>query len=55
MKDPFMLLSYVNTLLRDEYGSLEELCAAKDMDTEEVISALRSIGYELDREQNRFR
>ncbi len=27
-KDPVLLLSVVNMKLRDEYGSLDELCAA---------------------------
>ena len=43
-KDPVMLLSYVNTQLRDHYGSLAELC-----------EKLRGIGYEYDRESNQFR
>ena len=30
--DPAMLLSFLNTRLRDEYPSLEELCAALDLD-----------------------
>ncbi|MER2055881.1 MAG: DUF4250 domain-containing protein, partial [Clostridia bacterium] len=29
-KDPVILLSYVNTKLRDEYVSLQELCRAED-------------------------
>ena len=31
-KDPFMLLSYVNTQLRDFYTSLEALCRALELD-----------------------
>ena len=30
--DPIMLLSFVNTRLRDEYGSLKELCSALNVD-----------------------
>ena len=41
--DPVMLLSYVNTQLRDRDASLDALCAA-----------LREIGYEYDAAQNRF-
>ena len=29
-QDPYILLSFVNTKLRDEYESLESLCAALD-------------------------
>ena len=41
-KDPFLLLSVVNTKLRDEYGSLDALCAALDLDRaalEELIAS----------------
>ena len=31
-KDPNMLYSFVNMMLRDNYSSLEELCAAYDAD-----------------------
>ena len=31
-KDPVILLSFVNTKLRDEFPSLSELCAALDAD-----------------------
>ena len=42
--DPIMLLSYVNTQLRDrEQADRQALCAA-----------LAEIGYEYSREQNRF-
>lgn len=30
-RDPFMLLSYVNIKLRDEYPSLDNLCASLDV------------------------
>ena len=38
-KDPVMLLSYVNTQLRDFYGTLEALCEDKGLDREELVSA----------------
>ena len=53
-KDPHILLSVVNTKLRDEYPSLSELCAALDADEEEVTAALSAVGYTYDRLQNRF-
>ena len=39
-QDPYILLSFVNTKLRDEYGSLEELCASLDLDKEELLAKL---------------
>ena len=53
-KDPVMLLSVVNTKLRDEYPSLAELCAALDADQEELVRKLDAIGYAYDAGQNRF-
>lgn len=53
--DPVMLLSYINTNLRDNYDSLEELCAALDIDSKEISEKLQGIGYTYDREQNAFK
>lgn len=53
-KDPVMLLSVVNTNLRDFYESLEELCDAKDADKDEIIKTLEKINYKYDRERNQF-
>ena len=38
-KDPVMLLSFVNTQLRDHYPSLEEFAAAYQVDAAGIISA----------------
>ena len=53
-KDPVMLLSYVNTQLRDNYDDLEELAASNMIDPKEIAEKLAAIGYEYDAEQNRF-
>ncbi|MBE7007963.1 MAG: DUF4250 domain-containing protein [Ruminococcaceae bacterium] len=52
--DPAMLLSVVNTKLRDEYESLDELCAAEDAEPEKITAALAALGYAYDAKQNRF-
>ena len=54
-KDPFILLSYVNTLLRDNYSSLELLCEDRELDPVEIESALAAIGCRYDPAENRFR
>ena len=51
--DPVMLLSYVNTQLRDRDASLEAFCDREDADCEALCAALREIGYAYDAEQNR--
>ena len=53
-KDPMMLLSVINTKLRDSYASLDALCDDLEADREEIIRSLRSIGYEYDPKLNRF-
>ncbi len=52
--DPIILLSFVNTKLRDEYPSFEELCRAYDEDTEEISRILSEAGFKYDREKNSF-
>ncbi|MDE6500887.1 MAG: DUF4250 domain-containing protein [Ruminococcus sp.] len=54
-KDPAILLSYVNTMLRDEYSSLDELCRSLDIQQEELEKKLSSIGYTYSPEHNRFK
>lgn len=53
-KDPVMLLSYVNTQLRDNYVSLDEFCKAMDVEKEELLSALGKIQYVYNPEINQF-
>lgn len=53
-KDPVMLLSYINTQLRDFYPSLEELGSSLDINTEELKAKLSQIGYEYNPELNKF-
>ena len=52
--DPVMLLSYINTQLRDHYGSLAALCEDLDLSEAALKETLATIGYEYNREQNRF-
>lgn len=53
-KDPVMLLSVVNTELRDSYPTLDILCKNSDMSKEEIIAALKKIDYEYDETENQF-
>ena len=54
-KDPNMLYSYINMMLRDEFDSLEEFCAAKDVSPEEILNILAASGYSYDETINQFR
>ena len=53
-KDPFILLSYLNTKLRDEYSSLDELCDDLDVSAEELREQMERFGFRYNPEQNRF-
>lgn len=53
-KDPVMLLSYINTQLRDFYPNIEELCSALSLSKEELDKTLSSIDYQYDREKNQY-
>lgn len=53
-KDPVMLLSYVNTQLRDFYGSLQEFCAAAGVTEQELKEKLAGIDYQYDKAANKF-
>lgn len=53
-KDPYMLLSYINTQLRDNYGSLEDLCKSLGLDENQITEKLESVGYIYYEELNRF-
>jgi len=52
--DPVMLLSYINTMLRDEYSSLSELCSSMGADEEEIKTKLGAIDYSYDADLNKF-
>nr|WP_317324277.1 DUF4250 domain-containing protein [uncultured Flavonifractor sp.] len=53
-KDPMILLSYVNTKLRDFFPSLDAMCDDLQVDQEEVTGALAAIDCRYDPEQNQF-
>ncbi len=53
-KDPVMLLSWLNTQLRDHYPSLEELCASAGADQKELEEKLAAIDYRYNEERNQF-
>lgn len=53
-ENDYILLSYVNTKLRDEYSSLSDLCAVFDVTQEEVLARLAALGYKYDEDLNSF-
>ena len=53
-KDPMLLLSVINTKLRDYYPNLDLLCEELQIDSETLKKRIAEIDYEYDPEQNRF-
>lgn len=53
-EDPAILLSYINTKLRDDYPSLDNLCDTLGIDCEALISKLGEAGFEYSAENNKF-
>lgn len=53
--DPFMLLSFINMKLRDEYPSLSKLCKSLDIDPGALTEKLRAAGFEYIPEINQFK
>lgn len=53
-KDSMMLLSFVNTRLRDENIVLEDFCAQFGVSSNEIMDKLKTIGYEYSEELNKF-
>ena len=54
-KDPVILLSYINTQLRDRYPSLSALAEAYETTPEEISAKLNAIDYHYDEKTNQFR
>lgn len=53
-QDTYILLSYINTKLRDEYPSLDALCAALDVDRAALEAKLGAAGFTYMADTNRF-
>ena len=53
-KDPIMLLSWINTQLRDHYASLDDLCRSKNLERSDIEASLASVDYVYDSDTNQF-
>lgn len=52
--DPMILLSFINTKLRDDYSSLSILCRELEIEEAIITDKLASIDYTYDKTLNRF-
>lgn len=53
-KDPYMLVSYVNTQLRDFYSSLDDLCKDLELEKKELEENLGAADFHYSLEKNQF-
>ena len=54
-KDPMILLSFVNTKLRDEFTDLEEFCKEEDISIASLKEQLESIGFQYNETIRQFK
>ncbi len=54
-KDPIMLLSYVNTQLRDNFSSLDDFVRCQDVDKNTLVEKLSAVNYTYDEKTNQFK
>lgn len=52
--DPVILLSFLNTKLRDHYSSLSALCDDLSQDETALTQKIAAIGYTYDSDKNQF-
>lgn len=53
-RDPIMMMSFINTELRDKYSSLSELCKSHSVDEQDIRDRLRDAGYIYSEDTNQF-
>ena len=53
-KDPVMLLSLINTKLRDFNSSLDDFCKENNLNEDEIKKKLEMIDYHYNEEHNQF-
>lgn len=53
--DPNLLVSIVNTKLRNDYNSLEDLCKSEHLEASLIVETLELIDYYYDKDENQFK
>lgn len=54
-KDPVMMLSVVNTALRDHFSSLNDLAENYEVSADDIVEKLAAIDYHYDPSTNQFK
>ena len=53
-EDPMMLYIFINMKLRDFYPSLDALCEDMNVERDEIVRTLKTVGFEYNPVRNRF-
>ena len=53
-KDPVILVSFINTQLRDNYATLDEFCKVFQVEKDEIVETLKDFSYEYKPQYNLF-
>lgn len=53
--DPIILMSFLNTRLRDFYADLDALCEDMSLDKTEILKKLEGVGFVYNEVQNQFK
>lgn len=53
-QDDAILMSYLNTKLRDVYASLDDLCHDMHIDKDEITQRMAKAGFEYSEQYNKF-
>ena len=53
-EDPMMLYSFIKMKLRDFYPSLDALCEDMNVERDEIVRTLKTVGFEYNPVRNRF-
>ena len=55
IKDVNILLSVINTALRDKYSSFEDYLEDSELSKDEILEIMGNNGYYYDRDKNAFK
>ncbi len=53
--DPIILMSFINTRLRDFYSDLDALCSDMNLDKASLCDKLEAVGFKYNEAQNQFK
>lgn len=53
--NPYMLLSLINTKLRDEYSNLSLLCDDYNINEQDIKARLKTVGFDYFEDINQFK